>query len=1277
MNRSLRGFVYSAVLILPALFVACGGGGDPTPPPPNTNKAPVAAFSSASPTIKAGDALLFTSSSSDPDGDALTQSWDFGDSTRGGGSSIAHVFPSAGAFTVKLTVGDGKGGSSSTTQSVTVTAGEPVGPALEVSGQITDTAGLPLAGVTVKLGSSTLGTSDANGQVIVSLPTGPSQTLMLLKDGYTDQVAALEFPIGSTAGNGFFKVSMMTQAPSQPMNATSGGAITGKDNASLQIPAASLETENGTPVTGNVQVSITPLDVSNPAVLAAMPGRLEGTQTDGSSAGIVSLGMTDFSLRQNGQDLNLKPGSSAKVRIPLYADTDAQGKILVLGDTIPLWSMSETTGEWVQEGIGTVVDTGNGIKALEATVTHFSLWNADHIYDENLSNPKPNPPLPPLPEIKPKCKVPPHLTSALQQLAYCKFLAEMVDIFGEDGPNPNGAGVVRPQSTTPRQPAWRRVGSIAVDNTQSAPVPPNRNIRFTACVVLGNEELCGSEVRKFQRGETPDLELLMLPVQKENVFVPLDTIRSFASSRRELSFELTFANELIFRLERINGSTLNAQVEVYRKAGNGLGTRIFSNELGQSATNATRSLPFGKYVLVVTPSAGSIGDVRIQIGAAINETLTLPFDAVRSVPTKQIYAFNVSSVPSSLSFLLERAAGSSLNAGIKLFDPSNTEIPMGNVGTSPLQVDKIVQSTGRYILEVTPNNSTGDLRIKVAPTVNLESLTLPFDAVRPISIIRRYEFDSATSPNGVSVLLERAAGSGLSGTASLFNPSGTVMASGAIGATALSFDVQLSTTGKHILEIKPAIGSSGDVRIKIVRKDLANTIAFDTDLDVPMVANRVDNYTFNATAGQQVSLGFAWSQGAAFSSDYPGLRKLNAPNGIAPNNGVYTLQTAGVYQITVTNGATATGTYRLRLNTVQNLITLNTLDPLTEITTSLNLGEVRRYVFNPPLTLGEVVALRLETTSINAPTSAYFRGFPQSGLVGNNAVGIEPNKAPQSKLSEFTFIPISTDTYWLYLDGNGPQSFNTIGQIGGQFTLGIFRPSAQALALDSSASGSINPNTLLTHRVNVPVAGSYLLRAVIAAQNTVTADIWNSDTPRIVGNQYLVNKGEFGSPLSFNGGTEIKGGLKIGNHTITIHNKRIDNNNPINTPTNYSVSLVTLENPTDVVLGAPAVSGVIDVAGERDYYRFNATVGQAFTITATSPAFAGTIRIHKLSATKDFTTPDNFNIFGASPYPIKALGTHTFTIPTDANAGGTGTYIIEIDATAAQTGAYSLTLTSP
>ena len=47
------------------------------------------------------------SGSSDPNHDALTYSWDFGDGTRGSGVTATHVYGTAGAYEVTLTVSDG------------------------------------------------------------------------------------------------------------------------------------------------------------------------------------------------------------------------------------------------------------------------------------------------------------------------------------------------------------------------------------------------------------------------------------------------------------------------------------------------------------------------------------------------------------------------------------------------------------------------------------------------------------------------------------------------------------------------------------------------------------------------------------------------------------------------------------------------------------------------------------------------------------------------------------------------------------------------------------------------------------------------------------------------------------------------------------------------------------------------------------------------------------------------------------------------------------------
>jgi len=59
--------------------------------------------------------------STDPDGDALTYAWDFGDGNSAAGVTTSHVYAAAGSYTATLTVDDGKGGTASTGVGITVT----------------------------------------------------------------------------------------------------------------------------------------------------------------------------------------------------------------------------------------------------------------------------------------------------------------------------------------------------------------------------------------------------------------------------------------------------------------------------------------------------------------------------------------------------------------------------------------------------------------------------------------------------------------------------------------------------------------------------------------------------------------------------------------------------------------------------------------------------------------------------------------------------------------------------------------------------------------------------------------------------------------------------------------------------------------------------------------------------------------------------------------------------------------------------------------------------
>ena len=114
-------------LFLLLFLLACEPITEPEPPervvPPN--EAPSASFTV---TPGRGDAPLEVAfdaaSSSDPDGDALSYSWDLGDGAAAEGVQVTHLYSAAGDYQVILTVSDGEGESDRQTRTVTVEEGE-------------------------------------------------------------------------------------------------------------------------------------------------------------------------------------------------------------------------------------------------------------------------------------------------------------------------------------------------------------------------------------------------------------------------------------------------------------------------------------------------------------------------------------------------------------------------------------------------------------------------------------------------------------------------------------------------------------------------------------------------------------------------------------------------------------------------------------------------------------------------------------------------------------------------------------------------------------------------------------------------------------------------------------------------------------------------------------------------------------------------------------------------------------------------------------------------
>lgn len=99
------------------------------------NRAPVPVIQATPTSGPAPLAVAFDGrQSSDPDGDTLTYSWDFGDGATSSAAAPSHTYGTAGTYTARLTVADDRGKSASTTQTITAGNSPPV---LTVSGDRT------------------------------------------------------------------------------------------------------------------------------------------------------------------------------------------------------------------------------------------------------------------------------------------------------------------------------------------------------------------------------------------------------------------------------------------------------------------------------------------------------------------------------------------------------------------------------------------------------------------------------------------------------------------------------------------------------------------------------------------------------------------------------------------------------------------------------------------------------------------------------------------------------------------------------------------------------------------------------------------------------------------------------------------------------------------------------------------------------------------------------------------------------------------------------------
>jgi uncharacterized protein YfaP (DUF2135 family) len=241
-----------------------------------------------------------------------------------------------------------------------------------INGKAVDAStGLGIAGVRVAAGTATA-TTDATGTfALTGAPVGSRVTVLFTSDSYAEGARIASTSASAATNNVQARLLRAGAAVDVPVT-TGGTATLAGSPAQVVLGANSVQRADGSLPTGNIKVSMTPI---NPAVdVATMPGDLT-TSSGGTEVSIESFGALGVQLRDAaGTALNLRAGQAATIRIPLGSRGVAPPA------SIPLFYFDPSAGRWVQEGSAALAGTAPN-QYYQGTVTHFSTWNADRVMD--------------------------------------------------------------------------------------------------------------------------------------------------------------------------------------------------------------------------------------------------------------------------------------------------------------------------------------------------------------------------------------------------------------------------------------------------------------------------------------------------------------------------------------------------------------------------------------------------------------------------------------------------------------------------------------------------------------------------------------------------------------------------------------------------------------------------------------------------------------------------------------------------------------------------------
>lgn len=241
---------------------------------------------------------------------------------------------------------------------------QPTPATAQVEGRVRSAAtGEPMAAV-VAIGSVAGVQADAQGRYrAAEVAAGERVLVRAQASGFVPALRVLALPAHGQVTANFVLQPVGVEVQ---VDAAAGGVVDdAATGARVVLPAGALQRADGSAASGLVRVRLTSIA---PAI---DPTRMPGDYSTADGGRLESFGAVAVEVVDaNGTPLNLAPGRSAALRIPLST------RAALRPASVGLYALDKATGRWRPEGAAALAGDADR-QWYEATVAHFSWWNAD------------------------------------------------------------------------------------------------------------------------------------------------------------------------------------------------------------------------------------------------------------------------------------------------------------------------------------------------------------------------------------------------------------------------------------------------------------------------------------------------------------------------------------------------------------------------------------------------------------------------------------------------------------------------------------------------------------------------------------------------------------------------------------------------------------------------------------------------------------------------------------------------------------------------------------